>query len=70
MTNNIFCIKHYRGEVEKVCYLVYYRNDNRVIPVCCFTDKEDAVKYCEKHPTIQFNYTYIFEMPMDCTYEG
>lgn len=69
MTNNITCIKGYHGEVEKVCYLVYYRNGNTVVPVCCFTDKENAVNYCEKHPMIQFNYTKIFEIPMNCPYE-
>lgn len=66
MTNNISCIKHYCGEVEKVCYLVYYRNGNTVVPVCCFTNKADAISYCDKYQMIQFNYTKIFEIPIDC----
>lgn len=66
MKRNISCLENYRGEVKNVCYMVYiHRGGVGVVPICCFTNKEDAIKYCETHSTIQSQYTNIYEMALD-----
>lgn len=67
MKREISCIEHYRGEVKKTCYVVYIRRSGGVgvVPICCFTNKEDAIKYCENHSTIQHSKTRIYEMAID-----
>lgn len=66
MKREISCIEHYRGEVKKTCYMVYIcRGGAGVIPICCFTNKEDAIRYCENHGTIQHSETHIYEMAID-----
>lgn len=65
MKRDITCLEHHKGNVTKVCYMVYIHRSGGVLPICCFTNKEDAIKYCEAHSTIQHQYTNIYEMALD-----